>query len=662
MPGGSKTGGGLKTKKSSFYLRSSEAPGGVGSPFKTMLSDTFMGSSALKQLEEEENKISSAEGKINEIVGDVSSAIGDIGGGVGNLMKVLGFRPTVVADDTEPGKGQMTESQYKEEYGELSGLGLTIDEKKAAKKIGVSEYQWKTGAAGNARLGQKIKRAKLGLIEGGVTESKSSTDAVTTDDADATTTEIIAADDATTEIINAVTNPNSLVNLQKNSITKEVIGGYEEDDIIAIQQEMIDISGKENLLGATKADGDWGDISQKAYQWYLDGNDLKDFVYKTDKELEEEAAAVVALEKEQAFTAITNRALGGEEGGAIGESAEIANEIHGKGTYDIKSGSYLNASPDADVRVTPELSEDPILASVGGINPLANDLVPEGVRKFYGPSLTNAIWEESGGIDGELDGYWEGNEFLNTKAYLEQNPGMERTQHYAIKVEKARKAEIKRKKKIKAAKDLRDETYPLHSDVTKYPGTDIDIDRTDVKQTGKYDEPTSETIKQLENNLNKKTGENYEYNSTTKKFEKQWNNQKEASTVMRYKNMEERSYQNIDKIEMTLKPEDKHGDYVEDPNVGGFNKDVFLTHSYDKNLGGWVVYVNGELLREGTKTTTGKKARSKDEIVLGTPVVFTKLIKSATRQQIHDYLLEKLKNGDFQKYRYLKLLGNYSPW
>ena len=83
---------------------------------------------------------------------------------------------------------------------------------------------------------------------------------------------------------------------------------------------------------------------------------------------------------------------------------------------------------------------------------------------------------------------------------------------------------------------------------------------------------------------------------------------------------------------------------------------MFLTHSYNKGLGGWVVYVNGKLLRKGSEGTRSSGVTKK-----GTPVVFTNFSKSATRQQIHDYLLERLENGEFEQYRYPEF-GNYSIW
>lgn len=84
---------------------------------------------------------------VNKI--DLSGTLSKIQSTISNLFegglikpnKGEGFiRPTIGT-----GPGQLTESEYIEKYGKLSGFGLTKLEKKQAKKLGMSEYQWKTG-------------------------------------------------------------------------------------------------------------------------------------------------------------------------------------------------------------------------------------------------------------------------------------------------------------------------------------------------------------------------------------------------------------------------------------------------------------------------------------------------------------------------------------
>ena len=67
-----------------------------------------------------------------------------------NLRQRIGIKPITYDPDT----GKST-----------SGFGLTVDEKKAAKKAGMSEWQWKTSKSKSGTLANKwVKRCRFRII------------------------------------------------------------------------------------------------------------------------------------------------------------------------------------------------------------------------------------------------------------------------------------------------------------------------------------------------------------------------------------------------------------------------------------------------------------------------------------------------------------------
>ena len=275
-------------------LGKNEPLGGVKSPIKVSLKSTPVGRSALRQVEDE---VKTAKQNIEQIIGGVGGLGKNIKGGVENFLGALGFKPR------EDGR---------------SGLGLSEKEKKEAKRIGVSEYQWATNSAGNAITSSNIRRSKkkIGALGDEITEYDIFSDEVVKSKWDPEAKEgkgaYVRIDDEITEgdeeidvaegegeeiiteegesIEGGVTDPISLENLKIENKTNDDVGGFEKEDKIAIQTEMInsgaDLSytvDNKKVEGLDAADGNWGPRSQQAYQWYLDGNDLKDFVYKPVK-------------------------------------------------------------------------------------------------------------------------------------------------------------------------------------------------------------------------------------------------------------------------------------------------------------------------------------------------------------------------------------------
>ena len=68
-------------------LGKNEPVGGVKSPIKILLEDTPVGSSALKQVDDE---VQTAKQNIQTILGGVSGLAGNIKGGVENFLGALG--------------------------------------------------------------------------------------------------------------------------------------------------------------------------------------------------------------------------------------------------------------------------------------------------------------------------------------------------------------------------------------------------------------------------------------------------------------------------------------------------------------------------------------------------------------------------------------------
>jgi len=97
---------------------------------------------------------------------------------ISNIFKGLGVRPTIGT-----GPGQVTQEQYTETYGEkLSGLGLTNKEKEAAKKFGMSEWQWKRDVnKSGTRVNRYAKDKKIGKYAVEETSDETTPPVTTTD-------------------------------------------------------------------------------------------------------------------------------------------------------------------------------------------------------------------------------------------------------------------------------------------------------------------------------------------------------------------------------------------------------------------------------------------------------------------------------------------------
>ena len=97
---------------------------------------------------------------INKI--DLSGTLSKVQSTISNLFEGIKIKPNTgegfIRQTIGTGPGQITESEYIEKYGKLPGLGLTLDEKKMAKKFGMSDWQWKTGT--NLSHDQHFKRKK----------------------------------------------------------------------------------------------------------------------------------------------------------------------------------------------------------------------------------------------------------------------------------------------------------------------------------------------------------------------------------------------------------------------------------------------------------------------------------------------------------------------
>ena len=98
---------------------------------------------------------------------------------ISNIFKGLSVRPTIGT-----GPGQVTQEQYTETYGKKpSGLGLTNKEKEAAKKFGMSEWQWKRDVnKSGTRTNRYAKDKKIGKYAVEETSDETTPPVTTTDE------------------------------------------------------------------------------------------------------------------------------------------------------------------------------------------------------------------------------------------------------------------------------------------------------------------------------------------------------------------------------------------------------------------------------------------------------------------------------------------------
>ena len=347
-----------------------KAQGGVGSPlnYKT----------PLRQDEDIEEVAATG---IDRVEQEVSNVLGGIFGTKkegdllpsGGVLGAVGFRPAI----TERSSSEEFQ-EYVDKYGKPSGLGLSPEQKAEAKRLGLSEWQYKTGSrAGGgivnfnkARLNpQKVsKQAELlgvdtwnvlydenkgeyyARADAAVVEEPAQEQNIFEDDlrdyvatidyknipkwkpGDPISEEVKTIQEGLVSIYGEDVLPtygidgkmgDETINALNTFLTEDteeevnitdIDGGVDkgedvimtvdmlkEDNILAedvesilsanvskdqkiqnikeVQQSMIDLGAD---LGSTGADGDWGPRSKQAYKWYMDGKDLKDFVYKSD--------------------------------------------------------------------------------------------------------------------------------------------------------------------------------------------------------------------------------------------------------------------------------------------------------------------------------------------------------------------------------------------
>ena len=93
---------------------------------------------------------------------DLSNTLSKIQSTISNIVGGIKIKPNtgdgIIRQTIGTGPGQITESEYIDKYGKLPGLGLTLEEKKLAKRLGISEWNWKTGT--NLTHHQKSARKK----------------------------------------------------------------------------------------------------------------------------------------------------------------------------------------------------------------------------------------------------------------------------------------------------------------------------------------------------------------------------------------------------------------------------------------------------------------------------------------------------------------------